>query len=150
MKGTEASQRRVSRPIIAVRLPGAGAEFRRDFQRQEDEMHTTLRQHHRGQHEKSSTVFIGGDFKYLESSRGEVVNQSNIAGSIRRPASCAVTSTPDAQRPGQAVEALPNNRLAIGGYFTTVNGRPFSVSWSWTPPPARLPPEWETRHLQPH
>ena len=70
----------------------------------------------------TSSVFIGGDFDYLESSSGEVVKQSNIAafdpvtGELRRDFKLTV----DGQV--KAVEALPNNRLAVGGNFTLVNG----------------------------
>ena len=70
----------------------------------------------------TSSVFIGGDFDYLESSSGEVVKQSNIAafdpvtGDLRRDFKLTV----DGQV--KAVEALPNNRLAVGGNFTLVNG----------------------------
>ena len=70
----------------------------------------------------TSSVFIGGDFDYLESSSGEVVKQSNIAafdpvtGDLRRDFKLTV----DGQV--KAVEALPNNRLAVGGNFKLVNG----------------------------
>ena len=70
----------------------------------------------------TSSVFIGGDFMYLESSSGEVVKQSNIAafdpvtGDLRRDFKLTV----DGQV--KAVEALPNNRLAVGGNFKLVNG----------------------------
>lgn len=71
----------------------------------------------------SSSVFIGGDFEYLESSTGEHVAQSNIAafdpetGELRRDFKLTVNGQV------KAVEALPNNRLAVGGTFTTVNGK---------------------------
>ena len=71
----------------------------------------------------SSSVFIGGDFMYLESSTGEHVAQSNIAafdpetGELRRDFKLTVNGQV------KAVEALPNNRLAVGGTFTTVNGK---------------------------
>ena len=70
----------------------------------------------------TSSVFIGGDFEYLESSTGERVAQSNIAafdpvtGDLRRDFKLTV----DGQV--KAVEALPNNRLAVGGNFKHVNG----------------------------
>ncbi len=70
----------------------------------------------------TSSVFLGGDFEYLESSTGERVAQSNIAafdpvtGELRRDFKLTVNGQV------KAVEALPNNRLAIGGFFTLVNG----------------------------
>ena len=70
----------------------------------------------------TSSVFIGGDFMYLESSSGEVVRQSNIAafdpvtGDLRRDFKLTVNGQV------KAVEALPNNRLAVGGNFKLVNG----------------------------
>ena len=71
----------------------------------------------------TSSVFIGGDFEYLESSTGERVAQSNIAafdpetGELRRDFKLTVNGQV------KAVEALPNNRLAVGGAFTLVNGK---------------------------
>ena len=70
----------------------------------------------------TSSVFIGGDFMYLESSTGERVAQSNIAafdpvtGDLRRDFKLTVNGQV------KAVEALPNNRLAVGGNFKLVNG----------------------------
>ena len=79
VKGTEASQRR--------KLPNSRSATWRwrtssaTSSGKTDEMHTYVEAITEVKHdENSSTVFIGGDFKYLESSRGEVVNQSNIAG----------------------------------------------------------------------
>ena len=90
----------------------------------------------------TSSVFIGGDFEYLESSSGEKVHQSNIAafdpetGELRRDFKLTVNGQV------KAVEALPNNRLAIGGAFTEVNGeehKSFVVVDATT---GEVAPEW--------
>lgn len=90
----------------------------------------------------TSSVFIGGDFEYLESSTGEHVAQSNIAafdpetGELRRDFKLTVNGQV------KAVEALPNNRLAIGGAFTEVNGeehKSFVVVDATT---GEIAPEW--------
>lgn len=90
----------------------------------------------------TSSVFIGGDFEYLESSSGEKVRQSNIAafdpetGELRRDFKLTVNGQV------KAVEALPNNRLAIGGAFTEVNGeehKSFVVVDATT---GEIAPEW--------
>ena len=90
----------------------------------------------------TSSVFIGGDFEYLESSTGEHVAQSNIAafdpetGELRRDFKLTVNGQV------KAVEALPNNRLAIGGAFTEVNGeehKSFVVVDATT---GEVAPEW--------
>lgn len=90
----------------------------------------------------TSSVFIGGDFEYLESSTGEHVAQSNIAafdpetGELRRDFKLTVNGQV------KAVEALPNNRLAVGGTFTTVNGeerKSFVVVDATT---GEVAPEW--------
>ena len=90
----------------------------------------------------TSSVFIGGDFEYLESSSGEKVHQSNIAafdpetGELRRDFKLTVNGQV------KAVEALPNNRLAIGGAFTEVNGeehKSFVVVDATT---GEIAPEW--------
>ena len=90
----------------------------------------------------TSSVFIGGDFEYLESSTGEHVAQSNIAafdpetGELRRDFKLTVNGQV------KAVEALPNNRLAVGGAFTLVNGeehKSFVVVDATT---GEVAPEW--------
>lgn len=90
----------------------------------------------------TSSVFIGGDFMYLESSTGEHVNQSNIAafdpetGDLRRDFKLTVNGQV------KSVEALPNNRLAVGGTFTKVNGeerKSFVVVDATT---GEVAPEW--------
>ena len=90
----------------------------------------------------TSSVFIGGDFEYLESSTGEHVAQSNIAafdpetGELRRDFKLTVNGQV------KAVEALPNNRLAIGGNFKLVNGeehKSFVVVDATT---GEIAPEW--------
>ena len=90
----------------------------------------------------TSSVFIGGDFEYLESSTGEHVAQSNIAafdpetGELRRDFKLTVNGQV------KAVEALPNNRLAIGGNFKLVNGeehKSFVVVDATT---GEVAPEW--------
>ena len=142
VKGTEASQRR--------KLPNSRSATWRwrtssaTSSGKTDEMHTYVEAITEVKHdENSSTVFIGGDFKYLESSRGEVVNQSNIAGfdpktgELRRDFHLTLNGQV------KAVEALPNNRLAIGGYFTTVNGRPFSGFVVVDASTGEVAPEWE-------
>ena len=90
----------------------------------------------------TSSVFIGGDFKYLESSTGEHVAQSNIAafdpetGELRRDFKLTV----DGQV--KAVEALPNNRLAVGGFFTMVNGEKHESFVVVDATTGEVAPEW--------
>lgn len=110
-----------------------------------DELHTYVEAITEVKHdENSSTVFIGGDFMNLESSSGEVVNQSNIAGfdpktgELRRDFHLTVNGQV------KAVEALPNNRLAVGGYFTKVNGRDFSGFVVVDATTGEIAPEWES------
>ena len=91
----------------------------------------------------TSSVFIGGDFDHLESSSGEVVKQSNIAafdpetGDLRRDFKLTV----DGQV--KAVEALPNNRLAIGGHFTLVNGEEHESFVVVDATTGEVAPEWK-------
>ena len=90
----------------------------------------------------TSSVFIGGDFEYLESSSGEVVKQSNIAafdpvtGDLRRDFKLTV----DGQV--KAVEALPNNRLAVGGNFKLVNGEKHESFVVVDATTGEVAPEW--------
>ena len=90
----------------------------------------------------TSSVFIGGDFEYLESSTGERVAQSNIAafdpvtGELRRDFKLTV----DGQV--KAVEALPNNRLAVGGNFKLVNGEKHESFVVVDATTGEVAPEW--------
>ena len=90
----------------------------------------------------TSSVFIGGDFEYLESSTGEHVAQSNIAafdpetGELRRDFKLTVNGQV------KAVEALPNNRLAVGGAFTLVNGKKHESFVVVDATTGEVAPEW--------
>ena len=90
----------------------------------------------------TSSVFIGGDFEYLESSSGEKVHQSNIAafdpetGELRRDFKLTVNGQV------KAVEALPNNRLAVGGAFTLVNGKKHESFVVVDATTGEIAPEW--------
>ncbi len=90
----------------------------------------------------TSSVFIGGDFEYLESSTGEHVAQSNIAafdpetGELRRDFKLTVNGQV------KAVEALPNNRLAVGGAFTLVNGKEHKSFVVVDATTGEVAPEW--------
>ena len=90
----------------------------------------------------TSSVFIGGDFEYLESSTGEHVAQSNIAafdpetGELRRDFKLTVNGQV------KAVEALPNNRLAVGGTFTLVNGKKHESFVVVDATTGEVAPEW--------
>lgn len=68
------------------------------------------------------TVFTGGDFKYVESAGGERVNQSFLAGYNVDSGELVRSFRPTFNGQIKALEALPNNRLAVGGEFTEVNG----------------------------
>ena len=90
----------------------------------------------------TSSVFIGGDFEYLESSTGEHVAQSNIAafdpetGELRRDFKLTVNGQV------KVVEALPNNRLAVGGAFTLVNGKKHESFVVVDATTGEIAPEW--------
>ena len=90
----------------------------------------------------TSSVFIGGDFEYLESSTGEHVAQSNIAafdpetGELRRDFKLTVNGQV------KAVEALPNNRLAVGGAFILVNGKKHESFVVVDATTGEVAPEW--------
>ena len=68
------------------------------------------------------TVFTGGDFKYVESAGGERVDQSYLAGYNVDSGELVRSFRPTFNGQIKALEALPNNRLAVGGEFTEVNG----------------------------
>ena len=90
----------------------------------------------------TSSVFLAGDFKHVESSSGEVVKQANIAafdpetGELRRGFKLTVNGQV------KAVEALPNNRLAVGGFFTMVNGEKHESFVVVDATTGKIAPEW--------
>ena len=90
----------------------------------------------------TSSVFLAGDFKHVESSSGEVVKQANIAafdpetGELRRGFKLTVNGQV------KAVEALPNNRLAVGGFFTMVNGEKHESFVVVDATTGEIAPEW--------
>lgn len=69
------------------------------------------------------TVFTGGDFAYVESADGERVNQQYLAGFNVDTGDLVRSFAPTFNGQIKAVEALPDNRLAVGGEFTQVNGQ---------------------------
>ena len=68
------------------------------------------------------TVFTGGDFKYVESAGGERIDQSYLAGYNVDSGEPVRSFRPTFNGQIKALVALPNNRLAVGGEFTEVNG----------------------------
>ena len=68
------------------------------------------------------TVFTGGDFAYLESAAGAHVDQSYLAGFNVNTGELVQTFKPKFNGQIKSLEALPNNKLAVGGEFTEVNG----------------------------
>ena len=70
------------------------------------------------------TVFTGGDFAYVESANGERVNQQYLAGYNVDSGELVRSFAPKFNGQIKAIEALPGNRLAVGGEFTQVNGQP--------------------------
>ncbi|QNV39431.1 fibrinogen [Rothia amarae] len=71
-----------------------------------------------------NTVFVGGDFKNLVSADGEVVNQQFLAGFDVNTGELVRGFTPIFNGQIKNVIGLPNGKLAVGGEFTEVNGKP--------------------------
>jgi len=68
------------------------------------------------------TVFTGGDFKYVESAGGGGGGQAAPGGVHVDSGELVRSFRPTFNGQIKALEALPNNRLAVGGEFTEVNG----------------------------
>lgn len=72
----------------------------------------------------SDTVFIGGDFAYLEDARkGRKVNQQYLAGFDVTSGELKEGFRPSFNGQIKALVALPDQKLAVGGEFTQVNGQ---------------------------
>lgn len=75
--------------------------------------------------EIGSTVFVGGNFTSVQKSAGgsNAQPQSYLAAFQRDTAEYVPTFHPTFNNQIKALAALPGNRLAVGGFFTQVNGR---------------------------
>ncbi|MGW8482199.1 fibrinogen-like YCDxxxxGGGW domain-containing protein [Microbacterium sp. NPDC055903] len=78
--------------------------------------------------EVGSTVFVGGNFTSVQknASGGSAVSQKYLAAFSRDTAEFVTTFRPTFNNQVMALAALPNNRVAAGGYFTEVNGQPYA------------------------
>lgn len=75
--------------------------------------------------EIGSTVFVGGNFTSVQKSAGgaSAQSQSYLAAFQRDTAAFVPTFRPTFNNQVKALAALPGNRLAVGGFFTQVNGQ---------------------------
>lgn len=76
--------------------------------------------------EVGSSVFVGGNFTTVQkdSRGGGAVNQSYLVSFDQESAELNTGFRPRFNNQVKALAALPNNRVAVGGYFTEVNGKP--------------------------
>lgn len=73
-----------------------------------------------------NTVFVGGNFKYVQktSAGGSQVQQSYVAGFNVDTGEFVPGFNPTFNGQVKELVALPNGLLAVGGEFTTANGKP--------------------------
>lgn len=73
-----------------------------------------------------NTVFVGGNFRYVQktSAGGSRVEQSYVAGFNVDTGEFVPGFNPTLNGQVKELVALPNGLLAVGGEFTTVNGKP--------------------------
>ncbi|MBM7051380.1 fibrinogen-like YCDxxxxGGGW domain-containing protein [Rothia sp. ZJ1223] len=90
-----------------------------------------------------NTVFIGGDFKHLESKNGETVNQSYIAGFDVNSTELVRTFMPKLNGQVKTMAALPGGKLAVGGDFTRANGTPVTNFVIFDPATGQIDTTWD-------
>lgn len=73
-----------------------------------------------------NTVFVGGDYAYVQSVSGEQVQQPYLTGYDVNTGELVRTFVPKFNNQIKSLEALPNGLLAVGGEFTQVNGQDIS------------------------
>ena len=75
--------------------------------------------------EVGDTVFVGGNFTSVQktASGGSAQQQSYLAAFGRDTAEFVPTFRPTFNNQVKALAAMPGNRVAVGGYFTQVNGQ---------------------------
>ncbi|TFB16944.1 hypothetical protein E3V93_10070 [Microbacterium sp. 3H14] len=75
--------------------------------------------------EVGNTVFVGGNFTSAQKTAGggSAQSQSYLAAFQRDSAEFVSTFRPTFNNQVKALAAMPNNRIAVGGYFTQVNGQ---------------------------
>lgn len=78
--------------------------------------------------EVGSTVFVGGNFTSVQktASGGSAQSQSYLAAFQRDTAEFIPAFRPTFDNQVKALAALPGGRIAVGGYFTKVNGEDFA------------------------
>lgn len=78
--------------------------------------------------ESGSTVFVGGNFTRVQrsSSGSGAQNQAYLGAFDRSTGEWNTAFRPTFNNQVKALAALPGNRIAVGGYFTEVNGSPFA------------------------
>ncbi|MEX3611251.1 fibrinogen-like YCDxxxxGGGW domain-containing protein [Rothia sp. LK2588] len=74
--------------------------------------------------EVNGTVFVGGDYKFVQSAAGEQVQQPFLTGYDVNTGELVRTFTPRLNGQVKSLVGLPNGKLAVGGEFTQVNGEP--------------------------
>ncbi|WP_291278551.1 fibrinogen-like YCDxxxxGGGW domain-containing protein [Galactobacter sp.] len=76
--------------------------------------------------EVNGTVFVGGNFLRAQktSGGGSATNQAYLAAFDRDTAELKTGFNPTFNNQIKALATLPGNRIAVGGYFTEVNGSP--------------------------
>jgi hypothetical protein len=76
--------------------------------------------------EVGGKVYVGGNFLRVQktASGGSAVQQGYLAAFDRDSAALDTGFTPTFNNQVKALAALPGNRVAVGGYFTQVNGTP--------------------------
>ncbi|WP_018154887.1 fibrinogen-like YCDxxxxGGGW domain-containing protein [Demetria terragena] len=76
--------------------------------------------------ESGKTVFVGGNFTHVQRSRSgtDQQPQAYLAGFDRESGDWVSTFRPTFNNQVKDVIALPGGRIAVGGFFTEVNGQP--------------------------
>ncbi|WP_298040041.1 fibrinogen-like YCDxxxxGGGW domain-containing protein [uncultured Microbacterium sp.] len=78
--------------------------------------------------EVDGTVFVGGNFTTVQKTAGggSAQSQSYLAAFSRDSAEFVSSFRPTFNNQVKALAALPGDRVAVGGYFTQVNGEPYA------------------------
>lgn len=89
-----------------------------------------------------NTVFVGGDYAYVQSASGEHVQQPYLTGYDVNTGELVRTFMPKFNNQIKSLEALPNGWLAVGGEFTQVNGQNVSGLVLLDPATGEIKNDW--------
>lgn len=95
--------------------------------------------------QSGNTMFVGGNFARVESTSGEIVDQSFLAGFDVTTGELVRSFAPDLNEQVRALTTLPDGSVVAGGLFTRANGQVVSGLVALDPVSGSTRPGWNVK-----